>query len=221
MGGPDNLRGAVLCALTVVLLGATAGCHNGQVRMRLAPGSHKYVWQAPITATQCRQFYEDLTYEVKPAVGYGPGRGEEMERFSVDARLRWNDAVHPLSGLFEGLCHDHNRALISLNEFEKRKSQLTVAASALAGLKKKLNAAMDDYGKARELETANRGAVGQKAKAAIFRAHQQMAAVSRQVDEIIKKATALVNALRGKRAGGNVMAALPPQPAAPRSGTGL
>jgi predicted ATP-dependent endonuclease of OLD family len=201
------LSGVIRCAFVAFVLTLLTGCHSGQVRLQLAPGTSRYVWHDLITPGQWRDLYQALTYEVKAPLGYARGRGQEAEGSIVNAQLRWNDAVSPLGGLFEDLLNDHNKALITFSEFQKRKGQLTDAAASLTGLRVQLDSAIADYRSAKQLETQNRGAEGQKADEAIAQARQQMAAASQKIDHIIQQAGALMDALKGPRAEGKVMAA--------------
>ncbi len=205
------MRSNASCALVALLLAALAGCHNGQVLLRRAPGQEAYVWQDLIAPEQCGAFYQDLPYEVKAGVGYARGRDQELGAFTLNAKLRWNDTVGPVGGFFEDLCSDHNAGLVSVSEFEKRKTQLTDAVAGLTGLKQKLDSAMDDYGAARQQEADNRGAEGEGASAAVAQARQRMDAASQSVEDIIKQATSIVDSLRGKRAEGKVMACSSPR----------
>jgi hypothetical protein len=200
------LRSFVRCALALLALALLPGCHNGQVRLEVSPGSNSYVWQDAIAPEQCRSFYQGLFYPPQPAVGYAQGRGQDVERFILNAQVRWNDAVNPLGDLFEKLCERQRNAQITVSELQKRQAQLTDAAVSLAELRTQLDSATDDYRKARKQETENRGAVGSAAAAAMARAHQAMDAASQRVEDIIKKANSIVGALQDPRAEGWIMA---------------
>jgi hypothetical protein len=200
------LKGLACCALVGLVLAGLGGCHNGQVRLRRAPGEDAYVWQDPISEDECRAFYEALLYVVSPPVGYAAGRQQTVEGFILNAQLRWNDAVRPLGGLFEDLCKQHNEALTTLSEFQKRKARLTDAAAALTAQKTQLDAVIAEYRDAKQEESKYRGAENTDAAAKVAQARQRMDAASQTVERLIKEATALVDALKGPRAESRVMA---------------
>jgi hypothetical protein len=108
----------------VVLAISAAGCHEGQVRLPLSRGGHRFEWQDRLDAEQFRSPVTDLLFVVEAPVGYPAARLQPLEGFLSDAKLRWNDAVAPLYGHFELLRRQHDEARVNIQEFNQRHQEL-------------------------------------------------------------------------------------------------
>ena len=128
---------------------AVTGCHRGLIRLREAPGSDRHVWRAPLDVQQFASPCEDLFYVVEPPIGYSMARHRPLKGFTLQAKARWTTAVMPLSSLFESLAGRHNRAELSVQEFETARAQLLEATARLAEKKAALDAVLEQYDAAR------------------------------------------------------------------------
>lgn len=148
-------RYASAAAALLVLL--FAGCHRGEVRLRLSPKADDYEWRPLISAEQFSAPCRKLFYIVVPPVGYAEARRHPLEGHALGARMRWNSIARALCEQFDELRVKHNEARITIREFDVRRSELTGALKGLTGRKAELDGELEKYRAAQEsLDAASR-----------------------------------------------------------------
>lgn len=198
---------AYACAAFLLL---AAGCHRGQVRLREAPRSDRFVWRDPVPASKCDSYWRDLLLPARPPMGYAEGREKTADTRSLNAKLRWNDSARTLGGMFRLLCARHNEGLISLSEYEQRQTELLRATGQLRRLRKHLTDALESYAAAKQQVAEARAEAGGTARTRTEEARQQLETASENIEDTLEEASDLVKALREPRAEARVIAAALP-----------
>ncbi len=143
-----------LCVLPTVLA-SLSGCHGGQVKLRVVEEVESYEWRHPIPPGTMARPARELLYHIDAPLGYARGYSRPLEGFAFNARVRWNVTVRPLGDELSRLAEQHNRAEITLVEFEGRQRELLTALQRLAVLRGELDDALRDYSRARETSGAD------------------------------------------------------------------
>lgn len=187
----------LLCLVPAVLILAVGGCQGERVRLGVSPDGDRHEWRSPIAAEQFSAPCVGLLYEIEAPVGYSMARHQPLQGFAVNARVRWNAAVRPLPAHFDELCARHNRAEITVQEFDERKAELLAVVRDVKALKPELDAALDECESAeRALAPAPNDPEG-SSEADPAKAAADMDRLRAGAEEIIKRAEQRVEALGG------------------------
>lgn len=141
--------GRIGTAVVTILL--AAGCHGQQLLMVSAPVGGHYEWRDPVQLARVAQDAVELPVPVDRPVGYAAARQRPLSAFGISARIRWNATVDKLCRCYGELCSEHNSALVSVQEFEERRSRLDEVTQILAQLRPRFLKALDDYDAAQAL----------------------------------------------------------------------
>lgn len=139
------MRGHYVLLVAAFALAVTTGCHRGQVRLPVGPGSDRHVWRDPIDLEAYRAPARRLLYTAEPPVGYAEARHRPHQFLSIAVCLNWNVAVRPLPAAFEQLCVLHNDAGVSLSEFTEHDKRLRAILADAGELKSGLDAILAQY----------------------------------------------------------------------------
>ncbi len=135
----------IVLALQGALL---AGCHEGQVRIPVAAGQRAHVWRSLLDCDSFSAPAIELLYRVEPPIGYASARDQPVEGLPLSTKLRWDDAVVFLVTRFEQLCRRHNAAAVSLEEFDRHRTELRDAVARLTRQRRALEQALASYSEA-------------------------------------------------------------------------
>jgi hypothetical protein len=179
------VRRSLVLLLAAFVLASTAGCHRGQVRLRLAPGTDRYVWRDPIDPEAFRAPAGRLLYTAEPPVGYAAARQRPAQILSIALRLNWNAAIRALPEAFDQLCFRHNTAKIALSEFTERQNKLELALSDLNVQKSRLDAVLAQYEAHLPMASGEAGDVRAAAEALLAQAKQINECAAARVAEVV------------------------------------
>ncbi len=195
---------ALRCMFCLVL--CLAGCHGGQLRLRVSEHSSRFVWRDPVSCEQFKDLWRGLLYPARPPLGYAEGRQQAAEGFVLNAQMRWNDHVRALAGMSELICQQHNEEQVTLREFERGRLELEEAAAGMADLRKELDDAFQEHRTARD--QMERARVSEHESQNVAAVRDRLDAVARQVEAILEQAGALVAGLRGDVSESAVLASM-------------
>ncbi|MHC5035003.1 MAG: hypothetical protein ACYTFZ_08195 [Planctomycetota bacterium] len=190
----------LFCAALAIGILSSTGCHKGQVRLQVDPNSNRFKWCDPILAEEFTAECQGLLYVVEAPVGYAMARKQPLHGFAVNARARWDTAVEPLCERFRRLCSRHNRADITLQEFEDCRAELQTALGDLGSRRRRLDAlleALEATESALEESGQEPGAEEQHDRAALRAAARQLRI---QADATLSAARKQVQDLCAERA---------------------
>lgn len=189
------MKATLACALLAAIVGLAGGCRTEAIRMREAPGSDRFVKREPIGPEDCRDEWRHLLVKAEPPLGFAEGRQQVAEGFVLSSRLRWNDFVRSLGGMFGILCAEHNEGLVTLQGYRSRLAQLRKAAALMEALRPELSEGLSSFVNAKDqLQKARAAADGE---VAAEEARQRMADVRESVNELLEQVGRHLARLRG------------------------
>jgi hypothetical protein len=184
-----------LCVAAAVMALWATGCHKGQIRMQVAPGSWRHEWRDPLVPEDFQCPASDLLYLVEPPVGFAPARQRPLEGFLPNARLRWNDSVKPLCRYFDLLCREHNQAALTVQGFVERRDALLVAAADVSRERQSFEEMLGAF-RASETHLAQARAVqGEADRDQIERVQAEIEVVRDTADRMIRRVAERVRGL--------------------------
>lgn len=179
------------------LIFAVTGCHRQSVDVRVSPDADRYERRTPISPEQFRAPCEELIFAVDAPVGYAMARRRPLRGYAVHARLRWNSALRPLLDHFDSLSAQHNRAEVTVQEFDEREAELLAVAQELKAQKLQLDADLDEYESAKEALTQ----APEEPTADLSQARARMQEAGARIEQVIRRAGRRIGRLDAHPAG--------------------